>query len=64
MYKNQIRRIRKEKKLTMQEVADRAGVSVGYICHMENGTRSNPSIEIMERIAIALGKSISEIFFE
>ena len=47
-----------------QNVADLTGVSVGYICHLENGTRSNPSIETMEKISQVLNKSILEVFFK
>ena len=63
MYKNKIKEFRKEKGLTIKELADRSNVSVGYICHLERGTRDNPSTEVMEEIAKALDKSIPEIFF-
>ena len=39
MYYNQIRRIRKQKEMTIQQLADLAGISAGYICHLEKGTR-------------------------
>lgn len=64
MYQNQIRRIRLEKGITLIKLADLSGVSSGYLCHLENGTRKNPSIIIMEQISKALGKTIAEIFFE
>ena len=35
-----------------------------YLCHLERGTRKNPSREVMERISKALQKSIAEVFFE
>ena len=63
MYKNKIKKYRKEKGLTLKELAEKSGVSVGYICHLEKGSRDNPSTEVMENIAIVLGKSIPEIFF-
>lgn len=63
MYYNQIRRIRKQKEMTIQQLADLAGISAGYICHLEKGTRKNPSIEVMEKIANALDETITEIFF-
>ena len=64
MYLNKIKILRIEKGITMVELAELSGVSVGYICHLENGTRKNPSFEIMKRIAKALNTDISEIFFE
>lgn len=63
MYHNQIKRIREEKGLTLIKLSNLSGVSVGYLCHLERGTRNNPSIEVMERISKALNKSIAEIFF-
>ncbi len=63
MYHNQVRKIRKEKGMTLVKLSELSGVSVGYLCHLEKGSRKNPSIEIMEKISIALNKSITEIFF-
>ena len=63
MYKNKIKQYRTKKGLTLKEVADKCGISVGYLCHLEKGKRDNPSTEVMENIAIVLNKSIPEIFF-
>ena len=63
MYKNRIREYRKEKGIILEELAKKTGISTGYLCHLEKGTRQNPSTKIMENIAQILGKSITEIFF-
>lgn len=63
MYNNQVKKIREEKGITLVKLSQISGVSVGYLCHLEKGSRKNPSIEIMERISKALNKSITEIFF-
>lgn len=63
MYHNQIKKIREEKGLTLLKLSNLSGVSVGYLCHLEKGSRNNPSIEVMERVSKALNKSIAEIFF-
>ncbi len=63
MYNNQVEKIRKEKGITLVKLSEMSGVSVGYLCHLEKGSRKNPSIEIMGRISKALNKSITEIFF-
>lgn len=63
MYKNKIKKYRQENGLTLKELAERSGVSAGYLCHLEKGTRDNPSTEVMENIAIVLNKTIPEIFF-
>lgn len=64
MYKNSIRKYRKEKGLKLEEMSKRIGISTGYLCHLERGTRKNPSTELMEKISKVLEKSIAEVFFE
>lgn len=64
MYKNSIRKYRKEKGLKLEEMSIKIGISTGYLCHLERGTRKNPSREVMERISKALQKSIAEVFFD
>ena len=44
------------------DLAQTIGISVGYLCHLENGTRNNPSMRTMVKIAKALNRSIEEIF--
>lgn len=64
MYLNKIRKIRLEQGITLSELAYKSGISVGYLCHLEKGRRTNPSVIIMERIAKVLNKTVSEIFFQ
>ena len=63
MYISNLRKIRKTKNLTIKELSEISGVSMGYICHLEKGSRKNPSIYVMEKIAEALGEPIIKIFF-
>lgn len=63
MYKNKIKEYRKEQGLTLREMAEKCGVSIGYLSHLENGTRDNPSTEVMENISKVLKKTIPELFF-
>ena len=63
MYYNKLKKIRKEKGMTLEELSELCGVSAGYLCHLENGSRAHPSIEVMEKIANALNKTIFVIFF-
>lgn len=54
-----IRELIKEKGLSVQELAERMGISrVGLSQHI-NG---NPSVEVLERIASALGVTAPELF--
>jgi len=59
-----LKKIREQKGLTIEKLAELADISAGYLCHLENGSRSNPSIAVMKNIAKALGVDIAEIFFE
>lgn len=63
MYKNKIREYRKEKGMNLEELAIKSEISPGYLCHLEKGTRKNPSIQVMEKIAKVLGRDIADIFF-
>lgn len=63
MYVNKLKKIRKEKEMTLEELSALCGISAGYLCHLENGSRAHPSIEVMEKISKALDKTIFEIFF-
>lgn len=60
---NSLKKIRTSKNMTIRELSEKSGVSAGYLCHLENGTRSNPSKDVMEKIAKTLNKNIMEIFF-
>ena len=64
MYVNNLREIRKSKKLTIQELSELSGVSMGYICHLERGSRQNPSRYVMEKISKVLGEPIINIYKE
>ena len=64
MYKNKIKKFRKQREMKLKELAEKAGISVGYLSHLENGSRANPSREVMESISFALLKTIPEVFFE
>ena len=63
MYKNKIKKYRNSKNMTLKDLSDRTGISVGYLSHLENGTRKNPSQEVMDKISKALNNSIPDIFF-
>ena len=60
---NNLKKYREQKQLTIRELSEISGISMGYICHLEHGTRNNPSKIVMQKIAKALGKNITEIFF-
>lgn len=50
--------LRKQHKLSLQQVADRAGTSKSHIWEMENGRSKNPTVDMAVSIANALGVSL------
>jgi len=58
-----IRRIRKSKGLTLDELAHRSGISKGYLSKVENSDKA-PPVSTLLNIADSLEVSISDIFGE
>jgi len=54
-------RLRKAAGLTQEEFAHRAALHPTYVSGIEGGHR-NPSVDVLERIAQALGVGIAELF--
>lgn len=55
-----LRRLRKERKLSMDALAEKAGTSKQVLSRYENGERV-PKISMVQKLADALGVSISEL---
>jgi len=55
--------LRRDKQLTQQEMADIIGVHVNQIRRYEAGT-TQPSLEVLKRIAVTLHVSIDSLVFE
>ena len=60
LFARNMKRIRLEKKLTQEQVAEAANLHPNYISSVERGER-NLSIANIERIAFALGTSMPEL---
>jgi transcriptional regulator with XRE-family HTH domain len=56
-----IKEIRKEKRITIQELADRAGVSKGLISQIENN-RTIPSLPVLMNIVQSLDLDLTSFF--
>ncbi|WP_052144909.1 helix-turn-helix domain-containing protein [Halalkalibacter okhensis] len=56
-----IRLLREERGMTLNQLATLSGVSKSYISYIERGMQKNPSIAILERISLALGIEFMEL---
>ena len=64
MFNNKMREIRLTQGITLKQLSEKTKISAGYLSHLERGKRINPSIQIMDKIAYALNKTILEVFFD
>ena len=55
-----VRRAREARNLSQEQLADLASIHRTYLSGVETGTR-NPTLEIVERLARALGVGASEL---
>ena len=53
--------LRERRGLSQQTLADRVGVSDAYIAMLETGTRRNPSLTLLQRLAKALGVPVTAL---
>lgn len=58
----QVKRLRGEQGMTMEELSRRSGVSIGLISQIERG-RGNPSFNTLAQLAHALEASIGRLFY-
>lgn len=60
---DKLRALRKSKKMTLKDVADRAGCTSAYISQLEKG-RANPSIATLKKIASVFNVRIIDFFLD
>ncbi|NOU97318.1 helix-turn-helix domain-containing protein [Paenibacillus sp. LMG 31456] len=49
-----IYKIRKQRGYTLSELAERTGISKSYLSNIERNLKQNPSIQVVEKIALVL----------
>ena len=59
--KNSIKKRREELGMSLTELAIKSDLSAGYICHLENGSRKNPSMKVVQQIAKALNTTVDAL---
>lgn len=62
-FPKRVAQFRKDKNLTQQELADKAGVKVLQIRRYEAGT-SQPTLDVIKNMAIALGVTTDALIFD
>jgi len=63
IFSNNVRKYRIKQNMSQEELAEKAGLHRTYIGSVERGER-NITINVMEKICIALGMSIIDLFKE
>ncbi|AXI10030.1 transcriptional regulator [Oceanobacillus zhaokaii] len=61
MIGEKIKKLRQDKKLSISELAERAGVAKSYLSSIERNLQSNPSIQFIEKISSVLGVSVNDL---
>ena len=59
-----IKRLRKEKNITLKDLEEKTGITNSYISAIENGRKINPSQEKLEMLANALNVNLIDFYFE
>ncbi|MDU4953443.1 helix-turn-helix domain-containing protein [Clostridium sp.] len=62
MLGDNIRKIRKEKKISINNLSKLTGISLGYLSDLENNKATNPSIDKLNLIASKLGVPVDSFF--
>lgn len=50
-----IKRLRRDRELTLEDLANKAGTCKSVICSIEKGRQNRPSYNMLQRLAAALG---------
>jgi XRE family transcriptional regulator of biofilm formation len=62
MIGKRVKQLRSELGLSLNELAERAGVAKSYLSSIERDIQSNPSIQFLEKISAVLGVPIDTFF--
>ena len=52
---------REGKNMGLRELAAKAKVPPGYLAELESGKKKNPSLDVLKRLARALGVPVTEL---
>lgn len=58
-----IKKIRNKKSITLYKLSKETGISRGYLTELENNKKSNPSIQVLYKIALVLDVNVKDLFY-
>jgi transcriptional regulator with XRE-family HTH domain len=56
-----IRKLREQRQVSQRDLAEKVGVTQAYVAQLESGRKKNPSLEVLNRLAKALGVPVGEL---
>ncbi|WP_026089327.1 MULTISPECIES: helix-turn-helix domain-containing protein [Bacillus] len=64
MIGDRVKKIREEKKMSMSELAEKAGVAKSYLSSIERNIQTNPSVQFLEKITDVLGVPVDTLLYD
>ncbi|RBP93164.1 transcriptional regulator [Cytobacillus firmus] len=64
MIGDRVKKLRQEKRMSLSELADQAGVAKSYLSSLERNLQTNPSIQFLEKIAGVLNVPVDHLIHE
>lgn len=64
MIGDRVKLFRQEKKMSLSELAEQAGVAKSYLSSLERNLQTNPSIQFLEKIAAVLNVPVDHLIHE
>ncbi|WP_409302802.1 helix-turn-helix domain-containing protein [Peribacillus sp. SCS-155] len=61
---DRVKRIREERKISISELAEKAGVAKSYVSSLERNLQTNPSIQFLEKIAAVLKVPLDALLYD
>ncbi|WP_050616495.1 helix-turn-helix domain-containing protein [Bacillus testis] len=61
---DRVKKIRVEKKMSMSELAEKAGVAKSYLSSLERNLQNNPSVQFLEKITKVLGVPVDSLLYD
>ncbi|WP_316570120.1 helix-turn-helix domain-containing protein [Neobacillus sp. YIM B06451] len=64
MIGDRVKKIRLERKMSLSELAEQAGVAKSYISSLERNLQRNPSIQFLEKISAVLNVPVDHLIHD